>query len=109
MTAQTFEIVLDVHVDGDEISGYARDAAGRRKPFLGWLGLIAALDGLLDGSGPREPPPAARVSVAFSDAGDARTFATSDSLQAAILEARTGDNPQIWYTQAQPEGTTDDP
>jgi hypothetical protein len=104
VTVHTFEIVLDVHVDGDEISGHARDADGLHKPFLGWLGLIAALDGLLDCSQPREPQPAARVSVAFSDADDARAFASSDRLQAAILEARTGDTPQVWYPQAQQEG-----
>jgi hypothetical protein len=101
VTAQSFEIVLDVHVDGEEISGHACDAEGLRKPFLGWLGLIAALDGLLDCSQPHEPQPAARVSVAFSDADDARAFASSQGLQAAIREARTGETPQVWYTQAQ--------
>jgi hypothetical protein len=48
MTAETLRIVLDVRVDGDEISGHAHDDAGEHWPFLGWLGLIAVLDGLLD-------------------------------------------------------------
>jgi hypothetical protein len=56
MTTETLRIVLDVRVDGDEISGYARDKAGEPRPFLGWLGLIAILDGLLDVSRPRPEP-----------------------------------------------------
>jgi hypothetical protein len=48
MTCETLRIVIDVRVDGDEISGHAGDQAGDLRPFLGWLGLIAALDGLLD-------------------------------------------------------------
>jgi hypothetical protein len=53
MTGETLRIVIDVRVDGDEISGHAGDEAGERRPFLGWLGLIAVLDGLLDVSRPR--------------------------------------------------------
>jgi hypothetical protein len=46
---QTLHIVLDVHVDGDEIVGHTGDGATEPIPFSGWLGLIAALDGLLHG------------------------------------------------------------
>jgi hypothetical protein len=53
MTAENLRIVLDVCVDGDEISGHAGDEAGERRPFVGWLGLITALDGLIDVSKPR--------------------------------------------------------
>jgi hypothetical protein len=53
MTEETVRIVLDVRVDGDQISGLAGDVAGERRPFLGWLGLIVILDGLLDVSRPR--------------------------------------------------------
>jgi hypothetical protein len=53
MTAETLRIVLDVRVDGDEISGHAHDEAGEHRPFLGWLGMITVLDGLLDVSKPR--------------------------------------------------------
>jgi hypothetical protein len=49
---ETLRIVIDVRVDGDEISGHAGDEAGDCRPFLGWLGLIAVLDGLLDVSRP---------------------------------------------------------
>ena len=48
VTEETFRIVIDVRVDGDEISGNARSVIGEPKPFLGWLGLIAALDRLLE-------------------------------------------------------------
>jgi hypothetical protein len=44
--------VVDVRVDGDEISGQAGDEAGESRQFVGWLGLIAALNGLLDVSKP---------------------------------------------------------
>jgi hypothetical protein len=47
LAAQTLHIELDVRIDGDEISGHAREGEGRPKPFSGWLGLIGALDGLL--------------------------------------------------------------
>jgi hypothetical protein len=48
MTGKNFRIVIDVRVDGNEISGRASEETGEPRPFLGWLGLIAALDGLLD-------------------------------------------------------------
>ena len=47
MSVQTRHIAIDVHLDGDEISGRAGDGTDQPKPFLGWLGLLAALDGLL--------------------------------------------------------------
>jgi hypothetical protein len=47
MPVRTVWIVLDVRVDGEEISGYAHDSVAQRKPFVGWLGMIAALDGLV--------------------------------------------------------------
>ena len=47
MSVQTRHIAIDVHLDGDTISGRAGDGTGRPKSFQGWLGLLAALDGLL--------------------------------------------------------------
>jgi hypothetical protein len=47
MSVQTRHIAIDVRLDGDEISGRAGDGTDQPKPFLGWLGLLAALDGLL--------------------------------------------------------------
>jgi hypothetical protein len=57
VTARRVEIMVDVRVDDGEITGEARDAVGRCRPFLGWLGLIGALDGLLEDT-PDRPSPA---------------------------------------------------
>ena len=48
MLTQPKHIAIDVQVDGEEISGVATDGAGRPTPFLGWLGLLSALDRLLN-------------------------------------------------------------
>ena len=47
VSAETKHIAIDVLLDGDEISGRACDGTGQPKAFQGWLGLLAALDGLL--------------------------------------------------------------
>jgi len=47
MSVQTRHIAIDVRLDGDEISGRVDDGTDQAKPFLGWLGLLAALDKLL--------------------------------------------------------------
>ena len=47
MSIQTRHIAIDVRLDGDEIRGRAGDGTDQPKPFVGWLGLLAALDGLL--------------------------------------------------------------
>jgi hypothetical protein len=47
MSIQTRHIAIEVRLDGDEISGRAGDGTGQPKQFLGWLGLLVALDGLL--------------------------------------------------------------
>jgi hypothetical protein len=39
--------VIDVVIDGREISGDATDGEGTTQRFSGWLGLIGALDALL--------------------------------------------------------------
>jgi len=52
VTAQSFHLALDVVVTDDQIRGQVRDGAGHPKPFSGWLGLIAALDALLDTANP---------------------------------------------------------
>jgi hypothetical protein len=55
VTVRDLQIVIVVRVDGDEISGAAAGPDGERRPFLGWLGLIGALDALLE-----EPLPPGR-------------------------------------------------
>jgi hypothetical protein len=47
MSVENRHIAIDVHLDGDEISGRAGDGTGRPKAFQGWLGLLCALDELL--------------------------------------------------------------
>jgi hypothetical protein len=47
MSAVSVQLVIDVVVDGKEISGHASDGEGRTQRFCGWLGLIGALDALL--------------------------------------------------------------
>ena len=47
MSVQTRHIAIEVHLDGDEISGRVGDGTTRAKTFQGWLGLLAALDGLI--------------------------------------------------------------
>ena len=48
MSVRTKHIAIDVLLDGDEISGRAGDGTDKPKAFQGWLGLLLALDGLID-------------------------------------------------------------
>jgi hypothetical protein len=43
----THIVTIEVDQGADGLAGQARDANGAGVPFAGWLGLIAALDGLL--------------------------------------------------------------
>jgi hypothetical protein len=101
MPAQDVRIVLDVRLDGEEISGHASDGVVQPKPFLGWLGLIAALDALLAVPRPPAAESVARVCVAFANAEDAEAFAASANLRDAIREAGQGAGPEIWFTRSQ--------
>jgi hypothetical protein len=47
MSVKTRHIAIDVRLVGDEISGRVGDGTDQAKTFQGWLGLPAALDGLL--------------------------------------------------------------
>lgn len=47
MSTDTRHITIDVSVHGDQISGQVGDGTDQPTPFLGWLGLIGALDRLL--------------------------------------------------------------
>ena len=55
MSVQTRHIAIDVHLEGDEISGRAGNGTDQPKAFQGWLGLLLALDGML-GNADEEPP-----------------------------------------------------
>ena len=54
VSATTKHIAIDVRVDGEEISGHAREDSGECTPFSGWLGLLGALDGLISLTMPEE-------------------------------------------------------
>jgi hypothetical protein len=47
MSIEIRHIAIDVLLDGDEISGRAGDGTEQPKAFVGWLGLLQALDALL--------------------------------------------------------------
>jgi hypothetical protein len=47
VSAETRHITIDVRIEGGAISGEVGAGSAKPQPFLGWLGLIAALDGLL--------------------------------------------------------------
>ena len=53
MTNKT-QITLDLEVTDDFLSGQARNGSGPGRPFSGWLGLMAAIDGLLAEAGRKE-------------------------------------------------------
>jgi hypothetical protein len=56
---RTSTIAITFHVDGTEVTGDARDGAGRLRRFSGWVGLLQALDELLAGDGADADRPAA--------------------------------------------------
>jgi hypothetical protein len=49
---RALHIDLDVRVHGDEVRGRASTAGRPDRDFTGWLGLIAALDELVEPSAP---------------------------------------------------------
>jgi hypothetical protein len=59
---QTIVIRLELHLADDSLSGRASDATGAAKQFVGWLGLVAAIDALVPGSSP-EPGTAASINT----------------------------------------------
>jgi hypothetical protein len=96
MLGKADRIVIDVRVDGDEITRNARNGVGARKPFTGWLGLVRALDGLLGVPSSPGAEPTARVCVAFANTEEAEEFAASGQLREAILETDSEPRPEIW-------------
>jgi hypothetical protein len=44
---QAITVTLRLETAGDSLTGSAIDAAGARKEFSGWLGLVSALEALL--------------------------------------------------------------
>ena len=68
MTSHTVHIDLDVLMDGDQIAGRAGNGVGQPTPFLGWLGLLEALDRLMG-----HPEPAGRPASSVTPGPDTGT------------------------------------
>jgi hypothetical protein len=60
---QAVVIRLELHLDGDSLTGRASDGTGAAREFVGWLGLVAAIDGLVGGTAPGSPPPASVMNL----------------------------------------------
>ncbi len=45
----TITATLELHATVDGLSGCLRDGTGATKEFTGWLGLVAAIDALVEG------------------------------------------------------------
>ena len=58
MTGETVVIRLELHPSDDSLRGRASDASGAARDFVGWVGLVAAIDALVPG-GPPSPGAAA--------------------------------------------------
>jgi hypothetical protein len=59
VSAETRHITIDVRIDAGAISGEVGEGSDKPQPFLGWLGLLAALDGLLGTPSPTADDPTA--------------------------------------------------
>jgi hypothetical protein len=51
MEDRTVHIDLELHLHDEEIRGHAHGDGRRGREFAGWLGLITAIDELLEGAG----------------------------------------------------------
>lgn len=58
MPHQTVVIRLELHLADDSLTGRASDGTRAAKEFVGWLGLMAAIDALLPGNAPVPRAPA---------------------------------------------------
>jgi hypothetical protein len=54
MTSRAVTITLELRLAGDELDGRATDGTGDDRPFSGWLGLLVAIDHLLNAA-PENP------------------------------------------------------
>jgi hypothetical protein len=48
MTSRAVTITLELRLAGDELDGRASDGTGDDRSFSGWLGLLVAIDALLN-------------------------------------------------------------
>lgn len=66
MAQHTIVIRLELHLDDESLTGRASDGTAARE-FVGWMGLVAAIDALLPGN---PPLPRAPASVGDLDEGE---------------------------------------
>jgi hypothetical protein len=52
VTGETVVIRLELQPSDDSLRGRASDANGTRRDFVGWVGLVAAIDALVPGGPP---------------------------------------------------------
>jgi hypothetical protein len=48
MTSRAVTITLELRQAGEELDGRATDAGGESRSFSGWLGLLVAIDAMLE-------------------------------------------------------------
>jgi hypothetical protein len=48
MTSRAVTITLELRLAGDELDGRASDETGADRSFSGWLGLLVAIDAMLN-------------------------------------------------------------
>lgn len=48
MTSRAVTITLELRLAGDELDGRASNGDGEGRPFSGWLGLLVAIDQMLN-------------------------------------------------------------
>jgi hypothetical protein len=48
MTSRAVTVTLELRLTGDELDGRASDGSGDGRAFSGWLGLLVAIDALLN-------------------------------------------------------------
>jgi hypothetical protein len=99
VTARAVQLIVDVRIDGDEISGHAGDGGGQPRPFHGWLGLLGALDGLVAAPSSGADRPSVRVCLAFQTDAEAAAFADSEALRDALRASGACSRPEIWVTR----------
>jgi hypothetical protein len=69
MTTRAVTITLELRQAGDELDGRASNGTGEDRPFTGWLGLLVAIDALLQNAEPEREQ--SRTSAGGEAAGSA--------------------------------------
>ena len=60
MSGQVLHIAVDVSFADEQIRGKVSDGAREPQPFFGWIGLIGAIDGMLEEPRQDDAMPSAR-------------------------------------------------